>query len=56
MGQLSSASTSWRVFDQLSELQFQDFRQAGIEAFQAQLLHNRGIKTSEAMRAFLDAR
>jgi single-stranded-DNA-specific exonuclease len=47
---------AWRVFDQLSDAQFQDCRQAGIDALQAQLLYNRGIKTTQAMRAFLDAR
>ena len=56
MEQSFSASTSWRVSDQLNDAQFQDFRQAGIDALQAQLLYNRGIRTAEAMRTFLDAR
>jgi len=56
MEQSFSASTSWRVSDQLNDAQFQDFRRAGIDALQAQLLYNRGISTPEAMRTFLDAR
>ena len=56
MEQSFSASTSWRVSDQLNDAQFQDFRRAGIDALQAQLLYNRGIRTPEAMRTFLDAR
>ena len=56
MEQSFSASTSWRVSDQLNDAQFQDFRLAGIDALQAQLLYNRGIRTPEAMRTFLDAR
>lgn len=51
----SSAPPPWRVFDQLTGAQIQAFRQAGIDALQAQLLHNRGIRTPEAMHAFLDA-
>jgi single-stranded-DNA-specific exonuclease len=54
--QSSSASSIWQVFDQLSDVQFQDCRQAGIDALQAQLLYNRGVKTIEAMHSFLDAR
>ncbi len=55
MEQLSSASPPWRVFDQLTAAQIQAFRQTGIDALQAQLLHNRGIRTPEAMHTFLDA-
>lgn len=49
-------SFAWRVFDQLNEAQFQDFRRAGIDPLQAQLLYNRGVRMPEAMRTFLDAR
>src|SRR5215471_3261547 len=56
MEQSFSAFTSWRVFDQLNDAQFQDCKQAGIDALQAQLLYNRGVKTTEAMRTFLDVR
>lgn len=52
----SAVPTSWRVFEQLTDAHIQDFRQAGIDALQAQLLYNRGVKAAEAMRAFLDAR
>ncbi len=55
MGQLLSVSTSWSVFKQLDDAQLQQFKQAGIEALQAQLLYNRGIKSPAAMRTFLDA-
>src|SRR5437764_11679033 len=40
----------------LSDAQFKLYAQAGIEAIHAQLLHNRGITTPDAMRSFLDAR
>ena len=56
MEQSFSAFTSWRIFDQLNDAQFQDFKLAGIDALQAQLLYNRGVRTAEAMRTFLDAR
>src|SRR5215467_7940709 len=56
MEQSFAASTPWGVFDQLNDAQFQDCKQAGIDALQAQLLYNRGIKTTEAMRTFLDVR
>ena len=56
MDPLSSASATWQVFEQLSAAHIQSFKQAGIDTLQAQLLYNRGIKTSEEMRAFLDAR
>ena len=56
MEQPFPASLSWRVYDQLSEAHIQDFRRAGIDPLQAQLLYNRGVKTPQAMRTFLDAR
>src|SRR5229473_5298314 len=56
MEQSFSAFTSWRISDQLNDAQFQHFRLAGIDALQAQLLYNRGVRTAEAMRTFLDAR
>jgi single-stranded-DNA-specific exonuclease len=50
------ARASWAVYDPLTRAQISDFQQAGIEYLHAQLLYNRGIKTPEAMRRFLDAR
>jgi single-stranded-DNA-specific exonuclease len=47
---------TWRVFDLLTPAQFKRFREAGIDPLHAQLLYNRGIRTPEAMRAFLEAR
>src|SRR5258708_23043726 len=52
----SSASASWSVYDPLTKAQNLEFQKAGIEHLQAQLLYNRGIKTPESMRRFLDAR
>ncbi len=52
----SSASAYWSVYDPLTKAQNLEFQKAGIEYLQAQLLYNRGIKTPEAMRRFLDAR
>lgn len=52
----SSASASWSVYDPLTKAQILEFQRAGIGYLQAQLLYNRGIKTPEAMRRFLDAR
>jgi single-stranded-DNA-specific exonuclease len=52
----SSASASWSVYDPLTKAQISEFKKTGIEYLQAQLLYNRGIKTPEAMRRFLDAR
>jgi single-stranded-DNA-specific exonuclease len=49
-------STSWETFDRLTRAQFAECQQAGIEFLHAQLLFNRGIRSPEAMRAFLDAR
>ncbi|MEO6892910.1 MAG: single-stranded-DNA-specific exonuclease RecJ [Ktedonobacteraceae bacterium] len=51
-----SALSPWRVYEILTPSQFQSMKQAGIGALHAQLLSNRGIKTPEAMRHFLDAR
>jgi single-stranded-DNA-specific exonuclease len=51
----SKPPLQWKVYEQLSKEQFKVYEQAGIDAFQAQLLHNRGITTPEAMRAFLAA-
>ncbi len=51
-----SRSTSWTIYDPLTRAQYSEFQQAGIGYLHAQLLFNRGIKTSEAMRKFLDAR
>jgi single-stranded-DNA-specific exonuclease len=51
-----SAPASWAVYDPLTRAQISNFQQAGIEYLHAQLLYNRGIKTPEAMRRFLDAR
>src|SRR5437763_9205970 len=51
-----SRSTSWTIHDPLTKAQYSEFQQAGIVYLHAQLLFNRGIKTSEAMRKLLDAR
>ena len=51
-----SPSTSWTVYDPLTRAQYSEYQQAGIAYLHAQLLYNRGIKTPEAMRKFLDAR
>ncbi|HYT33637.1 MAG TPA: single-stranded-DNA-specific exonuclease RecJ [Ktedonobacteraceae bacterium] len=56
MESISQITTPWHVYDLLSEAQFQQYAQAGIEAIHAQLLHNRGIVTPQAMRSFLDVR
>ena len=55
MEPLPSISTSWHVYDQLSDAQLQHFKQEGIEALHAQLLYNRGIKSPAGMRTFLAA-
>ncbi|MFL5626003.1 MAG: single-stranded-DNA-specific exonuclease RecJ [Ktedonobacteraceae bacterium] len=46
----------WKVYKILPTRDFEACKQAGIEDILAQLLHNRGITTPEAMRSFLDAR
>ncbi len=51
----SQITTPWNVYDMLTDVQFQQYATAGIEAIHAQLLHNRGIITPEAMRSFLAA-
>lgn len=51
----TEAPLQWQIYQQLSNEQFKAYGQAGIDALQAQLLHNRGIDTPEAMRAFLAA-
>lgn len=43
------------VYPMLSNAEFEQCRQAGVEAILAQLLHNRGITRPEEMRSFLDA-
>ncbi len=45
----------WNVQTELSREQFQTFQAAGIEALHAQLLHNRGILTPEAMLSYIAA-
>ncbi|MBX5456869.1 MAG: single-stranded-DNA-specific exonuclease RecJ [Thermogemmatispora sp.] len=47
---------SCRVCELLSASQFRRFRAAGIEPLHAQLLYNRGLRTPEEMKAFLEAR
>ncbi|HXZ05035.1 MAG TPA: single-stranded-DNA-specific exonuclease RecJ [Ktedonobacteraceae bacterium] len=49
-------STSWTIYDPLTKAQYSEYHHAGIGYLHAQLLSNRGIKTPEAMRTFLDAR
>ncbi|HEY6410988.1 MAG TPA: single-stranded-DNA-specific exonuclease RecJ, partial [Ktedonobacteraceae bacterium] len=56
MESTSQITAPWHVYDILSDTQFQQYAQAGIEAIHAQLLHNRGIITPEAMRSYLDVR
>jgi single-stranded-DNA-specific exonuclease len=51
-----SPSTSWAIYDPLTRAQYSEYQHAGITYLHAQLLNNRGIKTPEAMRTFLDAR
>ena len=55
MESLAPSTTSWDTYKELSSQQFQACSQVGIEPMQAQILHNRGITTPTAMRAFLDA-
>lgn len=52
----SSALSSRGVYDLLTRAQISQYRQAGIGYLHAQLLSNRGIKSAEAMRSFLEAR
>ena len=47
------ASPQWNVHEQLSKEQFKTYENAGLDAFQAQLLYNRGLETLAAMRDFL---
>lgn len=49
------ALPQWPVYQQLSREQFKTYEQAGLDAFQAQLLYNRGLQTAEAIRDFIDA-
>lgn len=56
MESFSSASAPWETCEQLTQAQFASLKAAGIEFLHAQLLFNRGLRTPEAMRAFLDAR
>ena len=51
-----SRSTSWTIYDPLTRSEYSEYQQAGIGYLHAQLLINRGVKTPEAMRKFLDAR
>ena len=51
----TSSTVSWDVYTELSHEQFQACSRLGIEPMLAQLLHNRGITTPDAMRAFIDA-
>ncbi|HEX6110428.1 MAG TPA: single-stranded-DNA-specific exonuclease RecJ, partial [Ktedonobacteraceae bacterium] len=44
------------IYSPLTRSQYSKYQQAGIAYLHAQLLNNRGIKTPEAMRIFLDAR
>jgi len=52
----SPAAAPWTTCERLTPARFAAFRAAGIEFLHAQLLFNRGLRTPEAMRAFLDAR
>ncbi|HEY4034211.1 MAG TPA: single-stranded-DNA-specific exonuclease RecJ [Ktedonobacteraceae bacterium] len=55
MGSSTSHSTTWEVYPQLSNEQFQAAKHTGIDPVLTQLLHNRGLKTLEEMTAFLQA-
>src|SRR5205823_13369017 len=48
----SQTAEVWEVYSILSEAEFQQCTQAGIEPILAQLLHNRTITTPAEMRAF----
>lgn len=48
-------STTWEVYPQLPNVQFQAAKAAGIDPVLTQLLCNRGLKTLEEMTAFLQA-
>jgi single-stranded-DNA-specific exonuclease len=52
----SSVPAPWATFERLTLPQFAPFKAAGIEFLHAQLLFNRGLRTPEEMRTFLDAR
>ncbi len=52
----SQTARPWNVYGLLSDAEFQRCMKAGIETIHAQLLHNRGITTPEAMSTFLAAR
>ena len=51
--ELPLASPQWNVYEQLSKEQFMTYEKAGLDAFQAQLLYNRGLESPAAMRDFL---
>ncbi len=50
------AVVPWEAYKILPAQDFEACKQAKIEDLHAQLLHNRGIITPDAMRSFLDAR
>ena len=56
MESFSSTSAPWETFERLTRTQFAELQRAKIEFLHAQLLYNRGLRTPEAMRSFLDAR
>lgn len=56
MDSFSSTAVPWATCERLSATRFAEFRAAGIEFLHAQLLFNRGLRTPQAMRTFLDAR
>jgi single-stranded-DNA-specific exonuclease len=56
MSNRSFPSTIWDVYPRLTRNQVAEFQQAGISYPHAQLLYNRGIRTVEAMRRFIEAR
>src|SRR5579862_7163427 len=47
--------SAWGVYTPLTQAQFRQYKEAGIEALHAQLLYNRGISAPDDMRRFLDA-
>lgn len=52
---LSGSFLTREVYPLLTKEQFQAAEEAGIDSLHAQLLHNRGMTTVEAMRTFIEA-
>lgn len=50
-----SSTARWAVYPRLTRNQVAEFQEAGISSLHAQLLYNRGMRTPEAMRRFIEA-